>query len=84
MIREEIRTYLLENFMFGASPSDLDDQASLLETGILDSTGVLELVLHLEETYGIAIDTTELVPENLDSVVRLQAFLEKKGVAARA
>jgi len=80
VIRQQLRTYLLENFMFGSSSDDLDDHASLLETGILDSTGVLELVLHLEEKYVIAVDTTELVPENLDSIVRLQAFLKKKGV----
>jgi acyl carrier protein len=80
VIRKQLRTYLLENFMFGASPEDLNDDASLLETGVLDSTGVLELVLHLEETYGIAVDTADLVPENLDSIDRLQAFLKRKGV----
>lgn len=79
-MREQLRSYILENFMFGSSPEELDDNDSLLETGVLDSTGVLELVLHLEQTYGIAVDGNELVPENIDTVHRLQAFLEKKGV----
>ncbi len=79
-MREQLRSYILENFMFGSSPEELDDNDSLLETGVLDSTGVLELVLHLEQTYGIAVDGNELVPENIDTVNRLQTLLEKKGV----
>ena len=80
-MKEQLRTYILANFMFGSSPEDLDDNASLLETGVLDSTGVLELILYLEEKFGVAVDATELVPENIDSVNRLHAFLEKKGVS---
>jgi len=78
-MREELRTYILENFMFGASPQDLDDDASLLDTGILDSTGVLELISHVEERYGVAVDAAEIVPENIDSVNQLRAFLDRKG-----
>jgi acyl carrier protein len=70
--------------MYGATSSDLHDDASLLETGVLDSTSVLELVSHLEETYGITVESTELVPQNLDSIDRLEAFLRKKGVAVAA
>lgn len=83
-MREQLRTYILENFMFGAVPSDLDDDVSLLETGVLDSTSVLDLVMHLEQKYGITVDATELVPQNLDSINQLQAFLKKKGAAVEA
>ena len=68
--------------MFGSRSEDLGDNTSFLENGILDSTGVLELIGHLEERYGVAVSDTELVPENLDSISRLCSFLEKKGVAA--
>ena len=78
-MREELRTYILENFMFGASPQDLDDDASLLDTGVLDSTGVLELISHVEQTYGVEVQAAEIVPENIDSVNQLRAFLDRKG-----
>jgi acyl carrier protein len=77
-MKEELRTFVLGNFMFGASPEELDDDASLLDTGILDSTGILELIAYLEGTYAIEIAGTEIVPENLDSINRLQAFLARK------
>lgn len=77
-MREELRTYILENFMFGASPEDLDDDASLLDTGVLDSTGVLELISHVEQRYGVEVDAAEIVPENIDSVNQLRAFLDRK------
>jgi len=70
--------------MFGASPDELDDDVSLLQSGILDSTGVLELILHLERQHGVSIDATELMPENLDSINRLLAFLARKGAPVNA
>lgn len=83
-MREQLRTYIIENFMFGASPEELKDDESLLEAGVLDSTSVLELVAHLEETYGIIVKDTELVPQNLDSIVRLEAYLNRKGASIAA
>ena len=80
-MRDGLRTYILGNFMFGAKADDLDDDASFLETGILDSTSVLELISHLEQQYGIVVSDTELVPENLDSISRLCAYLARKGAA---
>lgn len=84
MMRESLRAYILETFMFGASPDELDDDVSLLQSGILDSTGVLELILHLEQQHGVSIDATELRPENLDSINRLLAFLARKGAPVNA
>lgn len=64
--------------MMGRDPGELADDGSLLDLGIIDSTGVLELVGFLEETYGISVEDEELVPDNLDTVNNLVAFVERK------
>ncbi|MBN2331959.1 MAG: acyl carrier protein [Deltaproteobacteria bacterium] len=76
-IKGKIREFIVENFLFG-SGDDLTDDSSFLDGGIIDSTGVLELVEFLEEEFAISIDDEELVPENLDSLNNVTAFLEKK------
>lgn len=60
------------------NPEELTDSDSLLDKGIIDSTGVLELVGFLEENYQIQIEDEELVPENLDSINNLVKFIQKK------
>jgi acyl carrier protein len=77
-LQEEIRNFIIENFMMGRDPDQLSDADSLLDKGIIDSTGVLELVGFLEETYQIQIEDEELIPENLDSVSNLIAFIGRK------
>ena len=77
-IRDQIRNFIADNFMMGKNPDDLGDSDSLLDKGIIDSTGVLELIGFLEENYNIQISDEELVPENLDSVVRLVNFVNGK------
>ncbi len=72
-----IREFIINNFLFGDSQG-LQDDVSFLESGIIDSTGILELVTFLEETYSIQIQDDELVPENLDSVANIVQFLDKK------
>lgn len=80
--QEMIMNYINENFIVGRSTKvDFTPDISLLESGIMDSTGILELVLFLEEQFTIKIEDEEIVPENLDSVANLIAFLEKKNVA---
>ena len=74
----KIRDFIIENFLFGDSSNGLQDTDSLLEKGIIDSTGVLELVSHLEETYGIRVEDEELIPENLDSIANVTDFLLRK------
>ena len=64
--------------MIGRNPSELADTDSLLDKGIIDSTGVLELVGHIEENYEIKIEDEELVPDNLDSVNNLVKYIQKK------
>jgi acyl carrier protein len=72
-----LRQFIRENFLFGADDSFSDD-ASLVEHGIVDSTGVLELIAHIESTYDLQIDDEELVPENLDSIDNLTRFISEK------
>jgi acyl carrier protein len=77
-VRQTIRTFILDNYMHGASPSDLDDAASFIESGIIDSTGVMELILFIENELGVKVEDTEILPENLDSVERVCRYLESK------
>jgi acyl carrier protein len=76
-LRDQIRNFILENFIL-ENPEDLVDDESMLEKGIIDSTGVLELVAFLESTYEIKVEDEELIPENLDSIKNIVAYLEKK------
>ena len=78
---KNIHTFIVDNFLFGEN-GQLENDTSFLETGIIDSTGILELVTHLEETYSISIEDDELVPENLDSLTNVAKFLEKKVTCA--
>ncbi|MEP7242425.1 MAG: acyl carrier protein [Gammaproteobacteria bacterium] len=77
-IQTEIRQFIVENFLFGQRSKQLGDDDSFLDGGIIDSTGVLELIAFLEEKYGISIEDEELVPANLDSVTRVATFVERK------
>lgn len=74
----ELRSFLAENFLLGEEFRGLPGSASLIEAGIIDSTGVLELVGFLEETYGVEIADSELVPENLDSIDNILRFMAVK------
>ena len=74
--KETIRKFMIENFLFGED-TDLKDDTSFLEEGIIDSTGVLELIEYLEEEFNIQIDDEDLIPENLDSLSNLEQFIGK-------
>jgi len=81
-LKTEIRDFIIRNYCFNQSAL-LSDDTSLMESGLVDSTGVLELVSFLEETYCLAVAAEDLVPENLDSVNSLVSFVFKKvGTAA--
>lgn len=82
-VRQEIRHFIVQNFLFGQD-QELDDGASLLEKGIIDSTGVLELVAHLQEVYHVKVNDDELVPDNLDSIEAIAAYLARKQSPAGA
>ncbi len=77
-LKSEIRDFIIDNFLYGQDDSNLGDEASFLSTGIIDSTGMLELVSFVEENYGISVEDEELVPDNLDSIQKLSVFVQKK------
>ena len=74
----DIRQFLTEVFFLGDDPAGLPGSKSLIDSGIIDSTGVLELVGFLEDKYAIRINDDELVPENLDSVDNIVSFVNRK------
>ena len=76
--RTEIKEFIVDNFMMGMNPEDLTDNGSLLELGIIDSTGVLELVGFLEEKYAIQVEDADLTPDNLDSLDNLVNYMNNK------
>ncbi len=80
-IQAKIMEFIKENFIMGRSETTLDVEESLIESGIMDSTGVLELVEFLESTFSIQIDDEELIPENLESIKNIVEFLKTKGIS---
>lgn len=80
--RHKLRDFIVETFLFGEGGDDLGDEDSLLERGIIDSTGVLELSAFLEDELGVNVTDEDLVPDNFDSIARLAAFVESRRKAA--
>jgi acyl carrier protein len=76
-IKESVRQFITKNF-YVPDPSKLSDNVSFLDTGIIDSTSVLELTAFLEETFKIQVQDDELLPENLDSLAAVEAFVKRK------
>jgi acyl carrier protein len=81
-IQEKIRVFIIDNFLFGEDRG-LKDESSFLEGGFIDSTGIMQLVAFLEEEYSVVIEDHELLPENLDSINKVTAFVERKAVLVR-
>ena len=77
-IEQEIRQFIIDNFLFGEVERSPANDDSLIEQGIVDSTGVVELVAFLESKYGIEIHANELIPANLDSLNKLLDFVARK------
>lgn len=80
-LKAQIKQYIVENFLFGDEAPLTGDDVSLLDEGIIDSVGVMELVAFLEGDFGLTVDDEDLIPENLDSVNNLAAYIERKQVA---
>jgi acyl carrier protein len=76
-ITEQVRNFVVKNF-YVPDPQSLSDSASLLDLGVIDSTGVLEVIGFLEDTFGITVEDDEMLPENLDSIERISAFVARK------
>ncbi len=81
-IRDQIREFVKMNFLFDGGDDNLTDTTSFMEEGIVDSTGVLELVLFVEETWGLTVDHEDLLPENFDSIEALAGYVARRVAAA--
>ncbi len=77
-IRSDIREFIVDNFLFREDQESVSDSESLLENGLMDSTGVLELVAFLENDMGIEIQDAEIVPENFDSIENISRYASAK------
>jgi acyl carrier protein len=73
----KVREFVVENFLFGDGET-LKDDTSFMEEGIIDSTGILELVFFLEETFGFSVEDDELVPDNMDSLQNITRYIDSK------
>jgi acyl carrier protein len=76
-LRQQVRDFVVSNF-YVPDPTSLMDDASLLDLGIIDSTGVLEMITFIEETFGFAVEDHEMLPDNLDSIELICAFVARK------
>jgi len=77
-IAARVRAFIEENFLFREDTSDFADDESLLESGVLDSTGVLELVAFIESGFAVQMADAEIIPDNLDSIAAIAGYLERK------
>jgi acyl carrier protein len=77
-----VRRFISDNFLFREDLDSIPDEASLLEAGVIDSTGVLELVAFLETEFGIEVADDEMLPENLDSIRAIGSYVKRKLVPA--
>jgi acyl carrier protein len=73
-----VRTFIADNYLYREGIGSIADTDSFLTRGIIDSMGILELVTFLESTFGISVTDDEVVPENLDSVARVAAYVRRK------
>ena len=77
-IENQIRQFLLENFVLSSQLDELNADDSFLENGVVDSTGILEMIFFAEDHFGIQIDTSEVLPENFDSINCFAAYIRRK------
>ena len=77
-IKSTLKAFITESFMLGAESTLFSDDDSFMEKGIIDSTGVLELLQFIEETFAIKVEDDEVLPENLDTIINLERFIKKK------
>ena len=77
-VEDKVRNYILENYLFTDDQSELNNEDSFLDKGIIDSTGILEVIFFLEEEFGISVDDDEMIPENLDSVNNIIKYINSK------
>ncbi|KQY13912.1 acyl carrier protein [Rhizobium sp. Root482] len=78
--RTDIRTFIIDNFLFGDESQPLPDDLSLIDNDLVDSTGILELVSFIEEHFEVKIEDADIVPANLDTIGKIVAFIDRKRV----
>jgi len=77
-ICNEVKGFILNNYLYGYEEDELDNNASILDMGVIDSTGIIELVMFIEEGYNIEVSDNEIIPENLDSINRISQYIYVK------
>jgi len=77
-VEDQIREFIVENFLFGDESRNIAASTSLIENDLVDSTGILELVAFIEERFGFTVADREIIPDNLDSIARIAAFVAAK------
>ncbi len=82
-IAAKLRAYILETFLFTEEDDAFSNDDSFLEKGIIDSTGILEVIEYIGDEFGVSAEDDELVPENLDSVNNLAVFIQRKSIALK-
>lgn len=75
LIRQQIHEYVAMNFLYDGSGATVENDTPLVEQGVIDQTGVLELALFVEDTYGIQVDETDLTPDNFDTINNLAGYV---------
>lgn len=83
-VADRVRAFVVTNYLFGQDSRLPADSDSLIESGVVDSTGILELIEFLEETFGITVGDSETVPDNLGSVAGISAFVDAKLAVGRS
>jgi acyl carrier protein len=79
-VQQRVKRFVMENF-FVSDPSEIGDDTSLIATGLVDSTGMLEVITFLESEFGVRVRDQEMVPNNLETISRIAAFVERKRAA---
>jgi acyl carrier protein len=77
-IKTKVKQFVVDNFLMGDASSMLGDKESFMETGTIDSTGVLEVVTFLEEEFKLKVNDADLLPENMDSIDNIVRYVERK------
>ncbi len=80
-IQARVRQFIIQNF-YVSEPDQLQDDTSLIQGGYVDSTGMLEVIAFLEESFEIRVEDTETIPDNLETIGRISAYVQRKQTAA--
>ena len=78
ILKAEVNDFIVENFLFGDLTQKINENDSFMDNGIINSTGILELIEFIEETYKINVEDNELIPENLDSIKNISSYIYSK------